>query len=197
MTLGSIQEYAAAMRSRYLGAGKKEKTQLLNEFCIVTGYHRKAAVRLLGLPTVKRERRGPRSRYGLPEAQALRQLWEASDRLCSKRLAPFLPELVASLERHGEVALKPEVRELLVGMSPSTIDRLLRPYRRRGLRRPYSYRPSPSSLKGQIPLRTFSEWEDVHRSAHLLKLLFLLHAKALLFIDNHESQIQKFDVILK
>ena len=161
MTLGSIREYAAAMRHRYFAASKKEKTQLLNEFCTVTGYHRKAAVRLLGHPAGKGDRRGPRSRYGLPVAHALRQLWEASDRLCSKRLAPFLPELVVALERHGELALEPEVRKLLVGMSASTIDRLLRPYRRKGLRRPYSYRPSPSSLKGQIPLRTFSEWDKV------------------------------------
>lgn len=153
MTLGSIREYAAAMRHRYLGAGKREKTRLLNEFCAVTGYHRKAAVRLLGRPAGKGERRGPRPRYGLPVAHALRQMWEASDRLCSKRLAPFLSELVAALERHGELSLEPEVRDLLLRMSASTIDRLLRPYRRRGLRRPYSYRPSPTSLKGQIPLR--------------------------------------------
>lgn len=161
MTLGSVREYAAAMRHRYLGAGKREKTQLLNEFCTVTGYHRKAAVRLLGRGPGKTDRRGPRPRYGLPVAHALRQLWEAGDRLCSKRLAPFLPELMTALERHGELVLEPEVRELLLRMSASTIDRLLRPYRRKGLRRPYSYRPSPSSLKGQIPLRTFSEWDDV------------------------------------
>lgn len=161
MTLGSIQEYAAAMRSRYLAASKREKTQLLNEFCAVTGYHRKAAVRVLGHPSAGGGRRGTRARYGLPVARALRQLWEASDRICSKRLAPFLPELVDVLERHGELSLEPEVREPLLRVSASTIDRLLRPYRRRGLRRPYSYRPSPSSLKGLVPLRTFSEWGKV------------------------------------
>ena len=74
MTLGSIREYAAAMRHRYLGASKREKTQLLNEFCTVTGSHRKAAVRPLGRPAGKGDRRGTRSRYGLPVAHALRQL---------------------------------------------------------------------------------------------------------------------------
>src|SRR5688572_6783218 len=161
MTSGSIKEYGEAMRKRYLPASKKEKTKLLGEFCTVTGYHRKAAVRLLRRPPGGGERRGRAPRYTLPVAQALRRLWEASDHLCSKRLAPFLPELIEAMERHDELSLASEVRELLLGVSASTIDRLLRPYRRRGLRRPHSPYSSPSSIKSQVPLRTFSEWENV------------------------------------
>lgn len=161
MTQGSICDYATAMRRRYLAASKREKTELLNEFCTITGYHRKAAVRLLRRPKGVGSRRGRAPRYGLPVAHALRRVWEASDRLCSKRLAPFLAELVAALERHGELSLEPEVRELLLRVKPSTIDRLLRPYRRRGLRRPHVSSASPSSIKGQIPLRTFTEWKGV------------------------------------
>src|SRR5688572_17315488 len=98
MTSGSIKEYGEAMRKRYLPASKKEKTKLLGEFCTVTGYHRKAAVRLLRRPPGGGERRGRAPRYTLPVAQALRRLWEASDHLCSKRLAPFLPELIEAGE---------------------------------------------------------------------------------------------------
>ena len=47
MTRGSVKEYAEAVRERYLKADRKEKTQLLDEFVRVTGYHRKAAIRLL------------------------------------------------------------------------------------------------------------------------------------------------------
>ena len=47
MTRGSIREYAKAVRGRYLQASKKEKGRVLDEFTQVTGYHRKAAVRLL------------------------------------------------------------------------------------------------------------------------------------------------------
>lgn len=161
MTYGSIREYTTAMLKRYLTARKREKTKLLSEFCAVTGYHRKAAVRLLRRPPAGKDRRGRSSRYGLPAVQALRKVWEASDRLCSKRLAPFIPELVAALERHGELTLDPGVRELVVKVSASTIDRLLRPFRRRSLRRPHTYSTSSTKLKSQIPLRTFSEWKDV------------------------------------
>ena len=47
MTQGSIWEYTEAVRGRYLRAGKKEKGRIPDEFTQVTGYHRKAAIRLL------------------------------------------------------------------------------------------------------------------------------------------------------
>ena len=96
MTRGSILEYKEAVRWRYLKAGKKEKGRILGEFIQVTRYHRKAAIRLLRRygPQRQRSRRGRRRRYGDEVLDALREVWEASDRLCSKRLKPFLGELV-------------------------------------------------------------------------------------------------------
>lgn len=135
---------------------------ILAEFCKTTGHHRKSAIRLLRHPP-KAVRSGvgrPRT-YLASVVPALRQVWEASDRLCGKRLAPFLGELVEVLERHGELDVSAEVRAQLVAMSASTIDRLLTPDRTRGLRRPYTTRTSPGALKGLIPIRTFGEWAQV------------------------------------
>jgi hypothetical protein len=93
---------------------------------------------------------------------ALRQIWEVSDHLCSKRLKPFLPELIRVLESHGEITLSDEVRARLLSISASMIDRVLKPYRARGgLRRPYTTRRSPGELKALIPIRTFGEWAGV------------------------------------
>ncbi|MDP6348120.1 MAG: transposase, partial [Dehalococcoidia bacterium] len=86
--------------------------------------------------------------------------WEASDRMCSKRLQPFLPELVGVLERHSELSLAGDVRDQLCRMSAATIDRVLKPYRRRGLRRPFSTTKPGSLLKAAIPIRTFADWDD-------------------------------------
>jgi len=47
MTRASIREYTEAVRGRYLQASKKEKGKILDEFTKVTGYHRKATIRLL------------------------------------------------------------------------------------------------------------------------------------------------------
>jgi len=81
MIRGSIQEYTEAVRGRYLGAAKKEKGRILDEFTQVTGYHRKTAVRLVrrgkSLRPVKR--RGRPRRYGPEIAEALKLSWEATD----------------------------------------------------------------------------------------------------------------------
>ena len=59
MTPGSIQEYATALKGRYLTASKVEKARMLDEFCLTTHYHRKAAIRLLHrLPSRSCSQRG-------------------------------------------------------------------------------------------------------------------------------------------
>src|SRR5712692_9933749 len=131
MSPGSIREYATTLRPRYLAAARLDKERILTEFCRVTGYHRKSAIRLLRQPPrPSRPRRGRPRLYGPLVTQALRQIWEASDYLCSKRLAPFLPELVRVLERHGELRLPSSLRTAVLTVSPPTIDRLLHPFRR-------------------------------------------------------------------
>ncbi len=165
MTRGSIREYTEAVRGRYLMASKAEKSKILDEFTKVTGRHRKTAIRhLLGKnkPRINKKRGHPR-RYGPGVVAALRVVWEATDRLCSKRLQPFLPELVAVLRKHGEGStITAEVEAQLCQISPSTIDRVLRPWRRIGGRRPFSTTKPGNLLKNSIPIRTFADWQENH-----------------------------------
>ena len=162
MTRGSIREYIEAIRWRYLGATKKEKGRILDEFAQVTGYHRKSAIRRLchGNQPRQGKKRGRPRRYGIAIVQALKVAWEATDRLCSKRLQPFLLELIKVLRQHGEKTMTAEVEAQLCQMSASTIDRLLRPYRRLGGRHPFTTTKPGSLLKNSIPIRTFADWEE-------------------------------------
>jgi hypothetical protein len=162
MTRGSIREYTEAVRGRYLRASKKEKGKILDEFIKVIGYHRKAAIRLLHRTNQGRanRKRGCHRQYGAPVAEALRVAWEASDRLCSKRLHPFLPELVKVLRRYGEITMTTEIEAHLCRMSPSTIDRLLRPCRQLGGHRAFTTTKPGSLLKNSIPIRTFADWQE-------------------------------------
>ena len=41
-------EIMAILRERYVGATKKEKTKMVDEFAAIAQYHRKHAIRLLG-----------------------------------------------------------------------------------------------------------------------------------------------------
>lgn len=161
MSQRSKRELLVSIQPRYLKASRNGKTHILDEFVAATGYHRKHALRLLkhGHPRGLRKRRGRRKIYQGEVVTALTRIWEICGRICSKRLQPFLPEMLAVLERHGEMQLEPDVKELLLHISRATIDRCLRPARfeqRKGLA---TTKPG-SLLKKAIPVRTFADWDE-------------------------------------
>jgi hypothetical protein len=125
VTRNSIKEYAEAIKARYGKSTKAGKSKILDEFTKTTGLHRKAAIRLLNhrSSALGRKRSGRPPRYGIVVVEALRVVWEASDRLCSKRLHPFLPELLEVMRKCGESKMTVEIEEELCRMSPATIDR--------------------------------------------------------------------------
>ena len=162
MTRRSVQEYAASVRQRYRRAKKPEKGKILDEFCATTGLHRKAVIRLLSSdswPVVAR--RGRPRRYGPEVVGPLRLVWEMSDRMCGKLLVAVMADLIAALERHGELRLSFEVREKLLGMSASTIDRLLKKQSIRLSNLKPKRKAAAQSLKAEVPIRTWSEWRGV------------------------------------
>ena len=121
MTRGGVKEYIEAVRGRYLKGNRKVKGQILDEVTEVTGYHRKAVIRLLTRgPKREPGRRGRAKQYGSEVVSALKVVWEIGDRMCSRRLQPFLLELVQVLERHGEPSVPVEVREQLCQISAVT-----------------------------------------------------------------------------
>lgn len=125
-------ELVAAIAERYSRADRTERSRILDEFTAVTGFHRKHAMRLFraGRPNRRSGPRPGRRVYDDAVREALIVIWEASDRICGKRLRPLVPVLVEAMERHGHLQLAPEVRISLLAMSPATIDRALRDVRR-------------------------------------------------------------------
>jgi hypothetical protein len=133
---------------------------MLAEFIATTGYHPKSALRVLNQQAAADEVRH-RNRpllYDEAARQSLIILWEASDRVCGKRLRPLLPVLLGAMERHGHMKLDTAVRDKILTMSAATIDRLLRsaklPTKNR---KPRSH---PSAVRHQVPVRTFADWGD-------------------------------------
>ena len=90
---------------------------------------------------------------------ALFLVWHAANRICAKRLIPFLPTFVEALERHEHLHLTEECCSQLLSMSAATADRLLRSQRKRG-QRGLSTTRAGTLLKQQIPVRTFQEWNE-------------------------------------
>ena len=179
MTPRSVHEYGAALWSEYRMATRAEKGRLLDQAERVTGYHRKSLIRVLArVERPPRHRSGRPPRYGPEVRVALVRLWEASGWLGSKRLVPFLPELIDALERHKQLALSPGVRHELEAISAATVDRLLARERRRARPVPYIHRRAPSALQQAIPIRTFGEWDQVRPGAVQADLVLHCGARA-------------------
>lgn len=161
---------------RYRKARKKEKGRMLDAFVEQAQCSRDHARRLLRnhgrrvevKPQVFVEgdarQRAPRQRkktYGLEVLAPLKRIWEILDCICGKLLAGAIPEVLPKLVEYGELKVRKSVEKKLLAMSPSTIDRLLKPERekfrfkkRRGGTKPGTL------LKSQIPVRTFSDWDE-------------------------------------
>jgi hypothetical protein len=132
ITLATRRELTTAISQRYMAADRNGKKLILDEFVKVTKYHRKHAIRLLTPQQATHEgRQIGRRTYQEAVNEALIVLWEASDRICGKRLKALLPSLIEAMERHGHLHLQDGVKEQLRVISPATIDRLLRPVRER------------------------------------------------------------------
>jgi len=162
LTRVTAHEYAASLVPRYRTARRAEKGRILDEFCRATGMHRKAAIRLLvGVRPLKAGRKPRTRKYGPEVAEGLNWLWEVGDRMCGKLLKGVIPELLEALERHGEIRMRAEVRGALLTVSAATIDRLLRPHRRKQRRQPMRTSPAVPALRNEVPVRTWSEWGEV------------------------------------
>src|ERR1700730_9905767 len=165
ISMGARREVVAAVTERYRSAERAEKGRMLDALCATTGWHRKHAVRALrqretvapGEVGAPRERR---RRYDATIKDALTALWEASDRVCGKRLKVMISTLLPALEQHGRLQLGQADRDRVLAVSAATIDRLLGDVkvaasggkrRRAGLY---------SALRREFPLRAFNDCDS-------------------------------------
>ena len=165
MTPRSLREYAVRQRERYRQLTRRaDKHALLDEIVAVTKLHRKAVIRLLrrtpsrpaGYP------RGGRPRlYGLEVGRAVAVLWEAAGHIGPHRLQPFVPELLDRLAQCAELVVPPAVDKLVRQASAATLGRLVAPARAQRPARGLATTRAGRWLKGEIPIRTFAEWDDV------------------------------------
>jgi hypothetical protein len=92
---------------QYREASYAQKRVLLDVFAQAAGYHRRYGMWLLNhaedvlhAPAYKRQ-----SHYGSEVQHALFLVWHAANRICAKRLMPFLPTLLEALERHEHLQI--------------------------------------------------------------------------------------------
>ena len=160
ISMAARNELLAALAGRYAASSREERGRILDEFTAVSGLHRKHAMRLLhaGQSEERTGDRPGRRLYKETVREALIVLWEASDRVCGKRLRVVVPILIEAMERHGHLQLAPEVRAGLLRISAATIDRALRETRSGNSKRRHA--PPSIAIRRSIPVRTFDGWDD-------------------------------------
>ena len=135
---------------------------ILNEFCLNTGYHRKYAIRLRnGPPPGKQSRRAGRARrrgrsYGHQTLSILTAVWEAAGYPWSVRLKALLPIWMPWVRKR--FAVRPEIEQQLLSISPRQIDRRLQANKTQRQRRIYGRTKPGHLLKHHIPVKTDS-WD--------------------------------------
>jgi hypothetical protein len=171
----------AEVGARYIRVNKKNKGKILDEFCATTSYNRKYAARILRnspgkvlgysriggrkvkyvIGKAKKTKRTRNRIYTYDVFLALKKIWTIFDFICSKRLKPFMAEAIEILTKHKEIDMSPEVKQKLLKISESTIDRLLKPEKDRYRLGKGRKGTKPGSLlKKAIPIRTFADWNE-------------------------------------
>ena len=158
----SRNQYLKVLRERYLKTkAKKEKAQILDEYCRNTGQARKYVIRKIKLEVDLRpkQRKKRKQSYDGQVTAALGKVWEIFDCPCGQRLKPILEVEPDRLRELGELKVSDEVALKLRTISSATIDRKLK-HQREVLHLLRSKGgPKPGSLlKGKIPIR-LTEWD--------------------------------------
>jgi len=172
LTMQEKKALTMEVSKRYQQSGKKEKTGILNELVKTTGYNRKyilhvlanwgktaavrmggEAVRLKASPGKRRKGGGRKPKYTGGFIIALRKIWAFFSCRRGKILAPFMREQMGFLEKPFRITERG--KELLLSVSPSTIDRLLKPDRKKLALKGKSGTKPGKLLKKQIPVRAY------------------------------------------
>jgi len=162
MDMHSRNEYLKVLKERYLKAKtKREKSQILDEYCGTTGQSRKYVIRKIQ-PRVNlrpKQRKKRKQTYDGQVTAALAKVWEIFDCPCGQRLKPILEVELDRLRDLGELRISDEVALKLKRISSATIDRKLK-HQREALHLLRSKDgPKPGSLLRQrIPVR-LTEWD--------------------------------------
>jgi hypothetical protein len=203
LTMTERKKATAVVAIRYQKARKKEKGVILDEFTKLTGYGRRYAAYVLRCHGKKvrinksyviqgdirktARRKNPKV-YDSAVEEALKKIWYIMDCICGKRLAPVLREVVRRLERFREIRLSDDIRQKLYRISAASIDRLLAKERRRHQIKGRGNTKPGTLLKHQIPIRTFSDWNE--QKPGFVEIDLVGHDGG----DNHGEFAQTLDV---
>jgi hypothetical protein len=161
MDMHSRKEYFKVVRERYFEPKtKKEKSEILDEYCRNTGQSRKYVITKIHKADFRpKQRKKRKEMYDGYVRAALAKIWEIFDCPCGQRLKPLLETELDRLRQLGEIEIADDIASKLKMISPATIDRKLK-HQREFLHLSRSKGgPKPGYLlKQKIPIK-LTEWD--------------------------------------
>jgi hypothetical protein len=189
LTLKERQKLTGLTAKKYQKAKKRDKTKILDTFIDQTGYERKYAIHILAnegkttffgkktrLKTVQGTgKKRPYERiYDDEVRDALIPIWAAFNYQCGKLLAPFLRECLESICSWPRFALPETIRNKLMKISASSIDRLLKKTKQQfRIKGTSGTRPAASHIKALIPV--MSHFECIEQGSGLWQIDLVQH----------------------
>ena len=157
MTATFRMDYHKAIYPRYRKASSTLKSKILDEFCRVCGYNRKYAIRKLSQPPQEsrpkgKKRTGRKKTYDRRTLDVVQSVWEAANYPWSARLKEILRLWLPWIQKH--YAVSPQMEQKLLAISPSTLDRCLKPKKDKLKRRLYGRTKPGTLLRQHIAVKT-------------------------------------------
>lgn len=149
------------MAGVYKKASKKERSNMLDNIILATGYHRWHASYLLLHPpmsSTKKKKREGNKKYSII-LLPLTKLWGISNFAAGKRLVGMLPSYVETLTRDKELLITEQQKQLLFSVSAATIERMIKPERKKVFGKGRTTTKPGTLLKHQIPIHVFTRWD--------------------------------------
>lgn len=155
------RQYMETLRKRYFKASKKEKGEILNEYCGNTKQERKYVIKKFNykVKLKTKENRKKRARfYDGRVIAVLIKIWKIFDYPCGQRLEEILETETENLRAWEEIICSDEIAKKLKKMKSATIDRRL-DHEKEVLKLKTKYRKKSSFLLSTIPVKTSADFD--------------------------------------
>ncbi len=146
----AVRQYISLLRQSYQVTSYENKKKIIKEVCTNLGWHPKSVIRALNRDElVLRKHPGRKRKYSAGAIIHLKKIWLEMDQICSKRLKAAFPRWLRDYDVCSD-----NIKNELLMMGASTMDRYLKPYRAQIKRRNNTgTRPGSIKFKNRIPIK--------------------------------------------
>jgi hypothetical protein len=161
MNIEAKKQYMDTLRVSYFKASKKDKGEILNEYCRNTGQDRKYAIKKFNYKVKLKSKEDRKKRtcfYDGAVIAVLVEIWKIFDYPYGQRLEEILDTETENLRVRQEIVCSDEVADKLKKMKSATIDRRLN-HEKEVLKLKEKYRKKSSFLLSTIPIKTSADFD--------------------------------------